>query len=291
MVNLCPRRTNQPAPFRHLFCTDLDIMNHIQVFLTSHRRLETRGGQICQVFKVFACGCMIGTAFLFPLANATVEALWFRCATLSIFIITTLAFHAIHVEPFVRFGPFTAPVALFILLLAVLPPGSPRAELIPWLPLFIAASSLSTVAIHESYMRFEDPSPRLSLEDGPSDISIGTWSYRSTQIGALSNQHSGHAQGDLAAIDALLHLQGPPFHYAQQRHDSDISLSDGSGRIPSDWDSETRSFWPDRNTQPNYHERSQASVYQQGNGHDEMDTDHTSEGESTRSVDLLLGPQ
>jgi hypothetical protein len=53
-------------------------MNDIRVFRRTHQRLETRGGQLCQVIKVLACGCMVGTAILFPLAN--VGDLWFRCA-------------------------------------------------------------------------------------------------------------------------------------------------------------------------------------------------------------------
>ncbi|KAK4451615.1 hypothetical protein QBC34DRAFT_49219 [Podospora aff. communis PSN243] len=235
-------------------------MNDIQVLLRTHRRLETRGGHLCQVTKVFACGCMVGTAILFPLAN--VGDLWFRCATLSIFIITALAFHALHVEPFVRFGPFTAPLALFILLLAVLPPDSPRTELIPWLPLFIASFSLSTVAVHEIHKRHVDQEPRISLEDGPSDISIGTWSYRSAQMEAASDQESRHTLGNSTIDVFLLGLHDHQLEYPV-RHDSDISLSDGSSRLPSDWDSETRSFFPRGNTSPS----------------------------STRSNDLLLGPQ
>ncbi|KAK0631976.1 hypothetical protein B0T14DRAFT_17207 [Immersiella caudata] len=223
-------------------------MDHIQVILRTHRRLETRGGELCQITKVFSCGCMVGTAILFPLAN--VGDLWFRCATLSIFIITTLAFHALHIEPFVRFGPFTAPLALFILLLAVLPPGSPRTELIPWLPLFIASSSLSTVAIHKIHRRFVDPQPWISLEDGPSDISIGTWSCRAAQMEAASDQQSSHTLGELTIDALLLGLHDvPPLQYPE-RHDSDISLSDGPGRLPSDCDSETRSFFPQQNTKP-----------------------------------------
>jgi hypothetical protein len=148
-----------------------------------------------------------------------------------------------------RFGPFTAPLALFILLLAVLPPGSPRTELIPWLPLFIASLSLSTLAVHEIHRRLVDRHPWSSLENGLSDISIGTWSYRSAQMEAASDRESNHTLGDSTIDVFLLGLHDHPLQYPV-RHDSDISLSDGSGRLPSDWDSETRSFFPARDTRP-----------------------------------------
>jgi len=267
-------------------------MDYIQNLFNSHRRLESRGGQLCQVIKVFASGCMVETAILFPLAN--VEALWFRCAVLSIFIITALAFHALHLEPFVRFGPFTAPLALFILLLAVLPPASPRTELIPWLPLFIASFSLFTVAIDEVHKRLNNrPAP--SVEDGLSDIPIGSWSYRSSQMETLSDQQSFRTVDDLHTIDTLLRgLHSPRIHYPpHQTADSDISLSDGSGRVPSDWDSTTRSFFPARNIGPSRlsPEQPQAGSYGQENNPTDQDFHQVSTAASSRSIDLLLGSQ
>jgi len=111
---------------------------------------------------------------------------------------------------------------------------------------------------------------------------------------ALSDQQAGGLLGDLNGLDALLHgLQGPPPHYPHRTYESDISLSDGSGRFQSDWDSDTRSFFPDRNIQPGYFapEQSQAEVYGQGNAHDNLATDLISEGPSMKSDDPLMGRQ
>ncbi|KAK3310155.1 uncharacterized protein B0T15DRAFT_488845 [Chaetomium strumarium] len=112
------------------------------------RQRQRRGGELRHAIKITACGGMIGTAVLFPLAN--VQGLWFRAVTLSIFTLSALAFHALHIEPFIRFGPYTAAAALVFLLVAVLSAGSSRKDLIPWLPLFIASVSLITVATHEA---------------------------------------------------------------------------------------------------------------------------------------------
>jgi hypothetical protein len=150
------------------------------------------------------------------------------------------------------------------------------------------------VAVHEIYKRIADPYPQVSLEDGLSDISIGTWSYRSAQMRAFSDQQSNRTLDDLNNLDTLLYgLQGPSVHHLPRTADSDISLSDGSGRLPSDCDSETRSFFLGRIIQPSRFApgQSQAEVYGQGNGHDDPDTDQASEGLSAGSSDLLLGPQ
>lgn len=267
-------------------------MDHIRALFNSQRRLESRGGQLCKVIKVFASGCMVETAILFPLAN--IEALWFRCAVLSIFIIAALAFHALHLEPFIRFGPFTAPLALFILLLAVLPSASPRTELIPWLPLFIASFSLSTVAVDEVHKRLNSHSAP-SVEDGLTDIPIGSWSYRSSQMETLSDEQSIRTLDDLNTIDTLLRgIHGPQLHYhPHQIADSDISLSDGSGRAPSDWDSTTRSFFPARNKGPSRPspEQPQAGGHGRGNNPRNQDFHEASTAASLRSSDNLLGSQ
>src|SRR5438105_2796969 len=79
-----------------------------------------------------------------------------------------------------RFGPFTVPACLLILLLFVLPAGSPRKELVPWLPLFIATSSLLPVGVHWLSKRYKVQvrSRPVDVERG-SDYSIDTWSDRS----------------------------------------------------------------------------------------------------------------
>lgn len=55
-----------------------------------------------------------------------------------------------HADLPVRFGPYTSLVALFVLLLVVLPGGpSNKRDIIPWLPLYVVFACLLTAAIHE----------------------------------------------------------------------------------------------------------------------------------------------
>ncbi|KAK3341751.1 hypothetical protein B0T25DRAFT_352318 [Lasiosphaeria hispida] len=199
--------------------------------------------------KTLTCGCMIGTAILFPLANTL--ALWFRAVTLSIFILTGLAFHGLHPEPFVKFGPFTAPLALLILVLSVLPASSPRAEIVPWLPLFIAFTSLLTVAVHELSKRFSVRRRANVLRDELSGVSIDTLSNGSVEAGTGDDGPRNLPPAESNRFESLYYSQnGPPSHYSRRTGDSEISLSDRVGQAPSDWDSITRGFFPGNQDRP-----------------------------------------
>lgn len=237
--------------------------------LDSHRHLELRGGQLCQITKTLTCGCMIGTAILFPLANT--EALWFRSATLSIFLLTALAFHGLHIEPFIIFGPFTAPAALLLLLLAVLQPGPSRKELIPWLPLFIASFSLVTVAIHETSKRFKVRRRRVvsSVEDGRSS----TWSSDRSVV--PRDRSRPPSQSNRRNPLYFAHAW-PPSHYSHRTGDSELALSDvpALGGCRSEWDPDTQGFFTGGDDSPVHGQHHQP----------------VSEDGSTDSRHALLGP-
>ncbi|KAJ9164593.1 hypothetical protein NKR19_g1237 [Coniochaeta hoffmannii] len=94
--------------------------------LESHRRLSGRHHRICYIGKIISAGSMIGTALLFPFTYG--GELPLHALMLAIFSLSLLVFVALHLEPFIRIGPYTAPMALFILLFLVLPGGSGGTE-------------------------------------------------------------------------------------------------------------------------------------------------------------------
>ncbi|KAK0731641.1 hypothetical protein B0H67DRAFT_81417 [Lasiosphaeris hirsuta] len=240
--------------------------------------------------KTLTCGCMIGTAILFPLANAL--ALWFRAATLSIFILTGLAFHGLHTEPFVEFGPFTVPLALLILVLSVLPAGSPRAELVPWLPLFIAFTSLFTVAVHEVSRRFSVRRRTIVLMDDFSGVSIDTLGNRSGEVGTFINGRHSRPAAESSHFDPLYYSQnGPPSHYSRRTGDSEISLSGGVEEARSDWDSMTRGFFPRNQNRPATEQQEHFHApLDSGIGSEVPDQELALEDLSVRSDQPLLEP-
>jgi len=70
------------------------------VFLGLERRTGQQMEHLFYIAKVLSIGCMIQSAVLFPLASE--QAQWVQHTTLSVFIITTLAFTAVNGELLVR---------------------------------------------------------------------------------------------------------------------------------------------------------------------------------------------
>ncbi|KAJ4297101.1 hypothetical protein N0V88_004018 [Collariella sp. IMI 366227] len=204
------------------------------------RQLRDQGP--LHAIKVMACGGMIGTAILFPLANA--EGLWLRTVTLAIFILSTLGFHALHIKPFIRYGPFTAAAALIILIVAVLSAGPSRKELIPWLPVFIASLSLITVAIYE-VSQFHGLRPlSFAVEDEFSGVSIDTWSERSYRT--LSTQPGPQPLFESNRLDRLYFVHNGPASRSSHRTGTaatDITLSGVAGQCQPHWDPQTLSHF------------------------------------------------
>ncbi|KAK4129526.1 hypothetical protein N657DRAFT_80941 [Parathielavia appendiculata] len=260
--------------------------------LSFHRQQQHRDQELRHVFKVMACGCMIGTGILFPLAN--VEGFQFRALTLSIFIISALGFHALYLQPFIRFGPFTAAAALFFLLVAVVGAGSSRTDLIPWLPLFIASLSLITVAIYE-ISQHVGPAP-LSFTAGEplSGISIDTLSERSSRT--MSTQRGVQTSLESNRNDSLLFAHhGPPSRTSHRTATdiTDITLSIVEGYCRPEWDPQTRSYFlgnalPEREPLGKSCQRSPSPGRQENR---DLDMDLDSDPGSLESSHPLLGPQ
>ncbi|KAL2154895.1 hypothetical protein VTH82DRAFT_3571 [Thermothelomyces myriococcoides] len=199
------------------------------------RKQELRHG-----IQIMTCGGMIGTSVLFPLAN--IQGLWFRASTLSIFIITALVFAALRLEPLVRYGRFTVPVCLAILLLAVLAAGSTREGLIPWLPLFIASVSLITVTIDDVLRRIKRQSPSFSgdgVRSWASTEACSNYSLRSMSTEPQSQSTLGSTQNDRL----LFARYGPPSRMSQRTDTigTDITLSGVAPQFRPHWDVQTRS--------------------------------------------------
>ncbi|KAB5579910.1 hypothetical protein GE09DRAFT_1050542 [Coniochaeta sp. 2T2.1] len=148
--------------------------------LETHRRLSGRYHNACQLGRIMSAGGMIGTAILFPIAYA--DGLPFRALTISIFTLSLVVFTALHFESFIRIGQYTAPIALFILLIIVLfgAPSNGR-DIIPWLPLYVVAACLLTVIIHKlPYRITRHQYAAVSQVYGSSDVALPpTAPYRS----------------------------------------------------------------------------------------------------------------
>jgi hypothetical protein len=241
--------------------------------------------------KVVACGVMIGSGLLFPLANA--EGLWFRAVVLSFFLISALSFHALHIEPFVRFGRFTAPAALTLLFVAVLAAGPSRTELIPWLPLFAVALSLITVVIHDiSQHRGDDAVDKFSgvSIDTLSDRSVRTMSTQPRAPLALeSNRHNSlyfTRHGPSSTVSLQTGTDG-----------TDITLTGVVGQYGQHWDDQTRSYFPDAFLPELGHreEIHARTPIPEGNGYPDvdpvLDSDLESNHGTVASDHPLLGPQ
>lgn len=174
-------------------------------------------------------------------------------------------------------------MAFLILLLVVLPPGAPRKDIAPWLPLFIASSSLSTVAIYEFSQRYRIRQRLPSPEDGRSDYSIGTWSGPSTRRGASSDGQSSRRPSEID--DRFLYGQyGPSSHYSGHSGDSQLTLSGLPGQPRPHWDATTQRFFQVEasHTGPEHAEAYPETL-------SELSMDLTSDNATTRSIEALLG--
>ncbi|KAH6650844.1 hypothetical protein F5144DRAFT_638126 [Chaetomium tenue] len=232
--------------------------------------------------KVIACGIMIGSALFFPLAN-TEEP------TLTGFLLSAPSFHALHIEPFIRFGRFTAAVAFTLLLVAVLVAGPSRTELIPWLPLFSVALSLITVVIHDIFQYDGD------VEDEFSGVSIDAQSNRSLRT--VSTQPRAWPPLESNRLDSVYFARHGPSSTASARTGTDvtdITLTDVVGQWRPQWDDRTRIYFPEavRPDQERPMEEPHAKpASPEGHGNPDVDSDLDSDRGTVEPDQPLLGPQ
>ncbi|KAK3953154.1 hypothetical protein QBC32DRAFT_126099 [Pseudoneurospora amorphoporcata] len=193
--------------------------------------------------KILSCGIMVGTAVLFPIAND--ENFAFIDLTLGLFIVSAAVYLAINVYSLVKIGPCTAPIALFVLLQAVLSDQSSSSSLIPWLPLGFAFTSITTVAIHKICKRFKIPVPVTPDKQLP-HTSLGLRSETSFRS-SLGPSDKRPPSESYRQEPEFFERHGPSSHYTCSTHtrSSDICLSDVSGRCRSEWDLPTRSYFVD----------------------------------------------
>jgi len=164
-------------------------------------------------------------------------------------------------------------------LLAVLSPGAPRKDIVPWLPLFIASTSLSTVAIHEFSQRYRIQKRLPSPEDGRSD----TWSRPSTRRGASSDGRSSRRLSEIN--NRLCYGQyGPSSHYSGQSGDSELTLSGLPGQPRPHWDATTQSFFQ---VEASHAGHEHAGAYPDTLS--ELSRDLASDNATTRLNEALLG--
>ncbi|KAK3328889.1 hypothetical protein B0H66DRAFT_5345 [Apodospora peruviana] len=262
-------------------------MDNTRGVVDSQRQPEPQGHRLYRLIKIFSCGSMIGTAVLFPLANA--GGLWFRAVTLTIFLLAALVFHSLHIEPFVRTGPYTAPVALLFLLLAVLPAGSSRKELIPWLPLFLVFSSLGTVAVDKASKRIRLRRGGDVVLDQFSGVSIDTSSEESFRT--VSDRRGRRPPSQSNRHNAIYFGRyGPPSQYSCRTGsgDSELTLSGVTGQPRPTWDPQTQSYFTPERIQPM---DLPGQPYAWMDRDYESEPDMASESTSGRSDHPLLGPQ
>lgn len=194
-----------------------------------------------------------------------------------------------------RFGPFTAAAALVLLFLAVLAAGPSRAELTPWLPLFIAALSLITVAIYEFLRRHTNPCPlSVSADEECSGVPIDAGSERSLRT--LSTQQSPSQPLESNRMNPLYFDRHGPSSRSSHRTGTDgteISLSGVVGQRRSDWDPHTQSYFcntpfPEQDPAGEPHVRNASPEGERSpDVNFDLDSDHGTVGSSRP----LLGPQ
>ncbi|KAK5663353.1 hypothetical protein OQA88_3781 [Cercophora sp. LCS_1] len=259
--------------------------------MESPYRVEPRVGQFCQIIKVLAYGCMVESAALFPLANR--EALWFRFATLSVFIISSLAFTGLHFESFVSFGQYTIPVAAFVAIFTAWQAGSYQEQLIPWLPLFISISFLATVAAHHLQIRYGARHRTVDVESQASAIPVESLQERSASRLSLSDANPSRPPSGLGSVDSRFFADfAPTLEYTPQSGDSVISLSGVPPRARSNWGSMIRGFFPGQNDRQGPHAPDQfQAIVARGNPVSGPDMDLESEGETAASNQPLLRSQ
>ncbi|KAH6853678.1 hypothetical protein B0I37DRAFT_349099 [Chaetomium sp. MPI-CAGE-AT-0009] len=181
----------------------------------TYTRQKPRSEAFRDAAKIAACGIMVGSALVFPLANT--EASWFRAV----------------------FGRFTAPVALTLLLVAVLAIGPSRTDLIPWLPLFAVVLSLITVVIHDISQHVGDAECEFS------GVSIDTESNRSLRT--ISTQPRAPVPLESNRHNSLyFDRHGPPSTTSLQTwtDGTEITLTGVVGQRREHWDDQTQSYFP-----------------------------------------------
>ncbi|KAK3355070.1 hypothetical protein B0H65DRAFT_34724 [Neurospora tetraspora] len=191
--------------------------------------------------KIVSCGIMVSTAVLFPIANDGNFS--FLRLTLVLFIVSAAVYLTINVQSLIKIGPCTAPVALFVLLQAVLSAGSSSNSLIPWLPLGFAFTSISTVIIDSICKRFKTPAPVPPDKKLP-HTSVDLQSNTSFRSSPSSSDNMPPPESYLQEREFFVR-HGPSSHCTCSTHtgSSDICLSDISGRCRSEWDLPTRSHF------------------------------------------------
>ncbi len=210
------------------------------------------------------------------------------------------------------FGPFTAAAGLVLLFFVVLAAPPPRQDFIPWLPLFIASVSLTTVVIYRISQQMGPRPLSVAAEDDFSGVSVdagGGPSFRSlsTQRGPPSESYRNQSH--------FFARHGPSSRtsYRTDTDTSGISLAGVAGQVQPQWDPLTRSYFspavlpnqtsPDEPQTLNGSTEGQSSQAQDMSPDEEpetdpetdpernlpMDSDSDSEHETVESSQPLLG--
>lgn len=130
-------------------------------------------------------------------------------------------------------------------------PGSQRKELLPWLPLFVAAVNVVTLAVGKLNERTKARQRPSTPEDGPGDMPFATWSSRSSPEPSSTAGVSTRRPFDSAPHGPMVYGQfGPPSQCSHRTGDSEMSLSDGPGCCRAAWDPATLSFFPGHESLP-----------------------------------------
>lgn len=142
-----------------------------------------------------------------------------------------------------RFGPYTVPIALLLLLLAVLPAGPSRKDLIPWLPLFIVFCSLGTVAIDKASNNLRLRRGGEFVPDELSGVSFDSWSDHTFPTASDRRGRRPPSQSN-RLHPIYFGRYGPSSQYSHpSRSESDITLGGVVGQIRQTWDTQTRGYF------------------------------------------------
>ncbi|KAK3398057.1 hypothetical protein B0T20DRAFT_239694 [Sordaria brevicollis] len=195
-----------------------------------------------QAAKIVSCGMMVSSAVLFPVASNGNFS--FLGLTLGLFVVSAAVYLTINLRSLVKVGPCTVPVALFVLLQAVVSDRSTSSSLIPWLPLGFAFTSITTVAIYTKICkRFKD---HISVppDEKPPHTSLDLRSEISVRSGP--DPFDGNPPSESYRQEPeFFQRHGPPSHCTYSSHggNSGISLSGISGRCQDHWEPLAQSYF------------------------------------------------
>ena len=149
------------------------------------------------------------------------------------------------------YGRYILPFALLALLLAIVSAGSSRKDLIPWVPVFVVFTSISTIVVHEVVRRLHSQwAFRLATDadSGVADESGSEHTFRTR----VERQAWPPSQSNRMDPRLFRYFTGPSSFYSgdNESRSSHLTLADVSAQPQSYWTPQIWRFFADEATTP-----------------------------------------